>query len=82
MSVVTKITAKYRLLCPGRFVEGSRPRWGTYSFLCNSLTAHTVYRRFRQVLTEALRLAGNHLSPQDFRRVHREFEKGWEDEQE
>ena len=31
-------------------------------------------------LTDALRLAGNRLSPGDFRRLHREFEEGWEDE--
>ena len=31
-------------------------------------------------LTHALRLAGSHLSPDDFRRLHREFEEGWKDE--
>jgi hypothetical protein len=30
-------------------------------------------------LTQTLKLEGSQLSPDDFRRVHREFEEGWDD---
>jgi AbrB family looped-hinge helix DNA binding protein len=79
MSVVTKITAKYQVTLPREVRQTLRAKVGDLLVFVpqedGSFRVQTVPPR----LTQALRLAGKHLSPADFRQVHSEFEEGWDD---
>jgi bifunctional DNA-binding transcriptional regulator/antitoxin component of YhaV-PrlF toxin-antitoxin module len=82
MSAVTKITAKYQVTLPREVRRALKARVGDLLVFVQQSDGSYRVQAVPPGLTEALRLAGNHLSAQDFRRVHREFEEGWEDEPE
>ena len=80
MQAATKITAKYQITVPREVRNALKAQVGDLLVFVGqadgSFRVHAIPPR----LTQALRLAGSHLSPDDFRRVHREFEEGWKDE--
>ena len=77
---VTKITAKYQITVPREVRKALKAKVGDLLVFVEqadgSFRVHAIPPR----LTHALRLAVSHLSPDDFRRLHREFEEGWKDE--
>ena len=81
MSSVTKITAKYQVTLPREVRQGLKAKVGDLLVFVQQTDGSYRVQAVPPGLTDALRLAGNHLSPQDFRRVHREFEEGWQDDQ-
>jgi bifunctional DNA-binding transcriptional regulator/antitoxin component of YhaV-PrlF toxin-antitoxin module len=80
MSAVTKITSKYQVTLPREVRRGLKAQVGDLLVFVPQTDGSYRVEAVPSGLTDALRLAGNHLSRQDFRRVHREFEEGWEDE--
>ncbi len=80
MPAVTKITAKYQVTLPQEVRRGLKARVGDLLVFVQQSDGSYRVQAVPSGLTNALRLAGKALSPQDFRRVHREFEEGWEDE--
>jgi bifunctional DNA-binding transcriptional regulator/antitoxin component of YhaV-PrlF toxin-antitoxin module len=79
MASVTKITGKYQVTLPRDVREALKARVGDLLvFVAQSDGSYRV-QAVPPRLTQALRLAGRRLSREDFRRVHREFEEGWDD---
>ncbi len=81
MSVVTKITAKYQVTLPREVRRALKANVGDLLVFVPQMDGSFRVQAVPPRLTQALRLAGKQLSPEDFRRVHREFEEGWEDEE-
>jgi bifunctional DNA-binding transcriptional regulator/antitoxin component of YhaV-PrlF toxin-antitoxin module len=79
MSAVTKITAKYQVTLPLEVRQALKARVGDLLVFVQQTDGSFRVKAVPPRLTHALRLAGKQLSPEDFRRVHREFEEGWED---
>jgi AbrB family looped-hinge helix DNA binding protein len=80
MSAATKITAKYQVTLPREVRRALRAKVGDLLVFVQQPDGTFHIQAVPQRLTHALRLAGKQLSPGDFRRVHKEFEEGWEDE--
>ncbi|MEM4725106.1 MAG: AbrB/MazE/SpoVT family DNA-binding domain-containing protein [Candidatus Hadarchaeum sp.] len=80
MSVVTKITAKYQVTLPREVRQALKAKVGDLLVFVEQPDGSFCVQAVPPRLTHALRLAGKQLSPEDFRRVHREFEEGWEGE--
>jgi AbrB family looped-hinge helix DNA binding protein len=81
MPAVTKITAKYQVTLPREVRRGLKAKVGDLLVFVQQPDGSYRVQAVSRGLTDALRLAGKGLSSQDFRRVHREFEEGWKDEQ-
>ncbi len=81
MSAVTKITARYQVTLPREVRRALKARVGDLLVFVQQKDGSFRVQAVPPRLTDALRLAGTHLSSQDFRQVHREFEESWEDEQ-
>lgn len=81
MSAVTKITAKFQITLPREVRRALRAKVGDLLVFVQQTDGSYRVQAVPPRLTDALRLAGHSLSPGDFRRIHREFEEGWEDEQ-
>ena len=79
MSVVTKITAKYQITLPRAVRQALRAKVGDLLVFVPQADGSFRVQAVPPRLTEALRLAGQHLSPVDFQQVHNEFEEGWDD---
>jgi AbrB family looped-hinge helix DNA binding protein len=81
MPAVTKITAKYQITLPREVRRALKAKVGDLLVFVQQTDGSYRVQVVPPRLTDALRLAGHRLSAGDFRRVHREFEEGWEDEQ-
>ena len=81
MAAVTKITAKYQVTLPRDVRRALKAKVGDLLVFVQQPDGTFRIQALPPRLTEALRLAGSQLSPGDFRKAHREFEEGWEDEQ-
>lgn len=81
MPPVTKITAKYQVTLPREVRRALKAKVGDLLVFVQQPDGSFRVRSLPPRLTDALRLAGGQLSPGDFRKAHREFEEGWEDEQ-
>jgi len=81
MPAVTKITAKYQITLPREVRRALKAKVGDLLVFVQQTDGSYRVQALPPGLTDALRLAGSRLSPEDFRRVHRDFEEGWEDEQ-
>jgi len=80
MPAVTKITAKYQITVPQEVRKALKANIGDLLVFVQQPDGSFRVEAVPPGLTQALRLAGSQLSPDDFRRVHREFEEGWKDE--
>ena len=80
MSASTKITAKYQITLPREVRRALKAKVGDLLVFAQQADGSYRIQAVPPRLTDALRLAGSRLSPGDFRRLHREFEEGWEDE--
>jgi AbrB family looped-hinge helix DNA binding protein len=80
MPAATKITAKYQITLPQEVRRALRAKVGDLLVFAPQADGTFRIQAVPSRLTHALRVAGEHLSPGDFRRVHKEFEEGWEDE--
>ena len=80
MPAVTKITAKYQITVPREVRKALKAKVGDLLVFVEQADGSFRVHALPPCLTQALRLAGSHLSPDDFRRLHREFEEGWKDE--
>ena len=80
MSASTKITAKYQITLPREVRRALKAKVGDLLVFVQQPDGSYRIQAVPPRLTDALRLAGSRLSPGDFRRLHREFEEGWEDE--
>lgn len=80
MSAITKITAKYQITLPREVRQTLKAKVGDLLVFVQQKDGSFRIQAIPSRLTHALKLAGRQLSPEDFRRVHREFEEGWEDE--
>ncbi|MBI2964438.1 MAG: AbrB/MazE/SpoVT family DNA-binding domain-containing protein [Deltaproteobacteria bacterium] len=78
MSSVTKITAKYQVTLPRAVRHALKARVGDLLVFVQQADGSFRVQAVPPRLTQALRLAGKRLARGDFRRVHREFEEGWE----
>lgn len=79
MSAVTKITAKYQVTLPREIRQALQAKVGDLLVFVEQADGSFRVQVVPPRLTQALKLAGSRLSPDDFRRVHREFEEGWDD---
>jgi bifunctional DNA-binding transcriptional regulator/antitoxin component of YhaV-PrlF toxin-antitoxin module len=79
MSAVTKITAKYQVTLPREVRQALQARIGDLLVFVPQPDGSFHIQLVPPRLTQALRLAGKQLSPDDFQQVHREFEEGWDD---
>lgn len=79
MSAVTKITAKYQVTLPREIRQALKAKVGDLLVFVEQADGSFRVQVVPPHLTQALKLAGSQLSPEDFRRVHREFEEGWDD---
>jgi len=79
MSVATKITAKYQVTLPRTVRQALNAKVGDLLVFVEQSDGSFRVQAVPPRLTHALRLAGKHLSPGDFRRAHKEFEGGWDD---
>ena len=79
MSAVTKITAKYQVTLPREIRRALKAKVGDLLVFVEQADGTFRVQVAPPRLTQALKLAGSRLSPDDFRRVHREFEEGWDD---
>lgn len=80
MSASTKITAKYQITLPREVRRALKAKVGDLLVFVQQDDGSYRIQAVPPRLTDALRLAGSRLSPGDFRRLHAEFEEGWEDE--
>lgn len=80
MPAVTKISARYQITLPREVRRALKAKVGDLLVFVQQADGSFRVQAVPPRLTDALRLAGRHLSSEDFRRVHREFEEGWEDE--
>ena len=79
MPAVTKITAKYQVTLPREVRQALQAKVGDLLVFVPQTDGSFRVQLVPPRLTDALRLAGQQLSPADFRQVHREFEEGWDD---
>ena len=79
MSIATKITAKYQVTLPRVVRQALKARVGDLLVFVEQSDGSFRVQAVPTRLTHALRLAGQHLTPGDFRRAHTEFEEGWDD---
>jgi bifunctional DNA-binding transcriptional regulator/antitoxin component of YhaV-PrlF toxin-antitoxin module len=79
MPAVTKITAKYQVTLPREVRHALQARVGDLLVFVQQTDGSFRVQVIPPRLTQALKLAGRQLSPEDFRDVHREFEEGWDD---
>jgi AbrB family looped-hinge helix DNA binding protein len=80
MSASTKITAKYQITLPREVRRALKAKVGDLLVFVQQSDGSYRVQAVPPRLTDALRMAGSRLSPGDFRRLHSEFEEGWEDE--
>jgi AbrB family looped-hinge helix DNA binding protein len=76
MPTVTKITAKYQVTLPREVRRALKAKVGDLLVFVQQPDGTFWIRAIPPRLTEALRLAGRQLSPEDFRNAHQEFEEG------
>ncbi len=79
MSVTTRITAKYQVTLPRAVRQALKAKVGDLLVFVQQPDGSFRVEAVPPRLTHALRAAGKQLSPEDFRRVHKEFEEGWDD---
>ena len=79
MSVATRITAKYQVTLPRAVRQALKAKVGDLLVFVQQPDGSFRVLAVSPRLTHALRAAGKQLSPEDFRRVHKEFEEGWDD---
>lgn len=79
MAAVTKITAKYQVTLPREVRQALRAKVGDLLVFVPHPDGSFHIQAVPPRLTDALHLAGQQLSPDDFRQVHSEFEEGWDD---
>src|SRR5262245_47711080 len=79
MPAVTKITAKYQVILPREVRHALQAKVGDRLVFVPQTDGSFRVQLVLPRLTDALRLAGQRLSPADFQQVHREFEGGWDD---
>ena len=79
MSVVSKITAKYQVTLPREVRQALQAKVGDLLVFVPQPDGSFRVQLVPPRLTQALRVAGEQLSPDDFQRVHHEFEEGWDD---
>ena len=79
MSVVTKITAKYQVTLPRSVRSVLKAKVGDMLVFVEQADGSFRVQVVPPRMTQALKIAGKWLSPEDFRRVHKEFEEGWEE---
>jgi AbrB family looped-hinge helix DNA binding protein len=80
VSASTKITAKYQITLPREVRRALKAKVGDLLVFVQQPDGSYRIQAVPSRLTDALRLAGSSLSPGDFRRLHGEFEEGWEHE--
>lgn len=80
MSASTKITAKYQITLPREVRRALKAKVGDLLVFVPQSDGSYRIQAVPPRLTDALRLGGSRLSPADFRRLHSEFEEGWENE--
>jgi bifunctional DNA-binding transcriptional regulator/antitoxin component of YhaV-PrlF toxin-antitoxin module len=80
MSTIAKIAAKYQVTLPREVRRALKAKVGDLLLFTQQTNGSYRVQAIPPRLTEALRVTGKRLSPEDFRRVHRDFELGWEDE--
>ncbi len=80
VSATTRITSKYQVTLPRQVRQALKAKVGDLLVFVEQSDGSFRIRAVPPRLTVALRLAGKDLPAQDFRRVHAEFERGWEDE--
>lgn len=79
MVSVSKITGKYQVTLPRDVREALQAKIGDVLVFVRHSDGTYRVQAVPPRLTDALRLAGRRLGRDDFRRVHREFEEGWND---
>jgi AbrB family looped-hinge helix DNA binding protein len=79
MPAVTKITTKYQVTLPREVRQALRAKVGDLLVFVPQTDGSFRVQLVPPRLTDALRLAGQQLSPADFRQIHQEFEEGWDD---
>ena len=79
MSEVAKINAGFQVTLPHKVRWTLKAKVGDLLLFTQQANGSYRIQVIPARVTEALRLAGKRLSPEDFRRVHRDFEQGWED---
>jgi bifunctional DNA-binding transcriptional regulator/antitoxin component of YhaV-PrlF toxin-antitoxin module len=79
MPAVTRITTKYQVTLPREVRQALRAKVGDLLVFVPQTDGSFRVQLVPPRLTDALRLAGQQLSPADFQQVHREFEEGWDD---
>ena len=79
MSVATRITGKYQVTLPRAVRQALKAKVGDLLVFVQQPDGSFRVQAVPPRLTHALRAAGKQLSPEDFRRVHKEFEEGWDD---
>jgi bifunctional DNA-binding transcriptional regulator/antitoxin component of YhaV-PrlF toxin-antitoxin module len=79
MPAVTRITTKYQVTLPREVRQALRAQVGDLLVFVPQTDGSFRVQLVPPRLTDALRLAGQQLSPADFRQVHQEFEEGWDD---
>ena len=79
MPAVTKINTKYQVTLPREVRQALRAKVGDLLVFVPQTDGSFRVQLVPPRLTDALRLAGQQLSPADFQQVHREFEEGWDD---
>ena len=79
MPAVTRITTKYQVTLPREVRQALRAKVGDLLVFVPQTDGSFRVQIVPPRLTEALRLAGQQLSPADFRQIHQEFEEGWGD---
>lgn len=79
MSFATKITARYQVTLPRAVRQALKAKAGDFLVFVEQPDGSFGVQAVPPRLTHALRLAGKHLSPDDFRNSHKEFEEGWDD---
>jgi AbrB family looped-hinge helix DNA binding protein len=77
---MTKITSKFQVTLPREVRHALKARVGDLLVFVQQPDGSFRVQAVPPRLTHALKLAGSGLSPADFRRVHREFEEGWDDD--
>ena len=80
MTSVTKISARFQVTLPRDVRKVMKARVGDLLVFVRQPDGAFRLQLVPPGTANALRLAGKHLSPSDFRQVHREFEEGWTDE--
>ena len=80
MNAITKISGKYQVTLPRAVRKKMKARVGDLLVFVQEADGTFRIRVVPAGLMQALRVAGQDLSPADFRTIHSEFEEGWEDE--